>query len=703
MRKHFTREHLVTAALLGFWGWSAAVASTPSVASTQSVVNAQTADHQPTAAITAEVISDPDPRIASLIRGDRTDGKLDFEFLALPLGGSAGGSKIAILVELDGPSLLKASANGSALVEVYAYAFAKQGTEVHRLAEAFTIDSQAMDEIVWQGGVKYYGQLSLPAGRYDLHVLVQSHHSDSPTVRVQELLVPSGESRRTRILAIVPPPPGRDVWLPVSGRGWSDHPFVVDEQEVSPLVRPVFVGGRRAGAHIFAHRLPAGDRGRIELLRAGSVVASAALAVGDRGPRSTSGTEAFDVGFEAPRVAPGEYGLRVAFSSGVKSLEIPVVMMPAETRARRLLWADLRGNLPSAVNTLNGTAPITPDAKSAEVPDPSVEQNLRVGRLQQAYRDALSLLAHGQGAAARAAVLDLESAVLTGSSFEELQAAQLQVVDRLAIADIESLLPVLILHDELYLTYRNRKLFGLGSHSRALIEKLAEIYARRGGTEGSRVVAARALASLAGRLQEANLPSNSRRLYQRAIDFDPHNKTALLGLAISYERYGEYSQAIGFLETVVGAHPSFGEGLLRLAVNLDRLGVRQRSQELLTRVVDSEAPDWVRSIAFQESARLLMESDQLDQAASLLERGLEETSDQYGTIYLLTHIYDRRREAYRALDLIKSMPTSATNGISARKIYDGWPAASLEEIRVELSQAAAVRASLLAKALGSPG
>ena len=646
----------------------------------------------------------PEADLASLIREGWEEGDIAFEALAVPLRDEQGQSIVAVFVEIDGPSFLRSNPDGGASAdgaqaELYVYTSGSGQEFTTHIAEAFAFEGQETADVVWQGGLKYYSRLSLPPGHHDLHFLLRSPQSTSAAVRTQRLSVPdTHEIRRPRILPVVPPPPGRDGWLSVRGTQLgSDYPFMVTGRAISPMVRPVLVAGRRMRCHLFAHGLSNGGSGRVELLQGSTVVASAALALADRRPDPVGDGESLDVGFESPRVSPGAYDLRVTFEGGVKSVAIPVLVLHQNTRERSLVWADLRGHLPDA----SSVAATDLDASTA-APDQLSAEDLQVDGLRAAYRDALALWGQGRRSAARSAVLDLESSVLTGGALEALQAAQLQVAEQLASVDIESLLPVLILHDELYVTYRQRKLFSLGFNARAMIEMLADLYAKRGGTEGSRVVAARALASLAGRQQEANLPSNSRRLYRRALEYEPTNRTALLGLAISHERYGEFSQAIPYLESLVQAHPRFGEGLLRLAINLNRLGVRQRSQQLLDQVVGSEAPIWVRSLATQESARLLIEAEQLDQAAELLEKSLEEVSRLDGSVYLLTHIYDRRREAFKALELIKSLPSDASAQLSPRKTYDGWPESSLSEVRSELTEAAAVRAVLVTRALASP-
>ena len=389
------------------------------------------------------------------------------------------------------------------------------------------------------------------------------------------------------------------------------------------------------------------------------------------------------------------------------SASIPVAVLQRETRDRGLLWTDLRGHLGGIAGERPRPAPAAPavsesttkklsrsERKTLQAAKRKEEQRIR--KLADSYRQALAALGRGERSAARTALLDLESSVLADGSMKALRSAQLLVAEQLAAGEIESLIPLLVLHDDMYQTYRQRNLYSLGFNARTMIETLAELYAERGGTRGSAVVAARALASLGGHLQQANLPASSRRLYLRALVHDATNKAALLGLATSFERYGEYPRTAEVLEQLVAAHPAFAEGLLRLAINVDRLGKRGRCRELLSRALELEAPAWVRSLASQRLARIAFETGDLEQAARLLEASLEEDPDQHGSIYLLAHVYDRQREAYRALELLQGVAPAAAKADSARKRYDSWPEGTLDATRRELSEAARLRLDLVA-------
>jgi tetratricopeptide (TPR) repeat protein len=637
--------------------------------------------------------------VAGLILGSESGGDIAFEALATPLRGIDGKAHVPLFVEIDGPTFLQANPQDTARFEVYAYALGADAQVVSYLAEVFAVDVRELGEAVWQSGLKFYGHLELPPGEYRLRILVRNYHSRASALRELPLTVPAFDQlRRPFLFPVFQPPPNRDVWLPV--REWqseSEYPLWIDGHAVSPAVRPVLPAGRRVEAHVMAYGLPAQlTWGRVELLRDGAAVASADLQLSpERQPVGAGELEAVAVAFDVPEVSPGAYSLRMEVN-GAPSATVPVLLLEQGARDHALLWTDLRGQIGGGGG---GVAKETvAAARTTGEPVPRGKQEERqVGRLAEGYRQVLAALGRNHGSEARSALLDLESGVLTDGTLETLTAAQLSVAEELSKKDVESLIPLLVLHDDLYAVYRQRSLFSLGFHAREMIELVAELYAERGGSRGSHIVAARALASLGGYLQEANLPSSSRRLYQRALAHDDHNVAALLGLATSYERYGDYPRTVEVLEDLVAAHPKSGEGQLRLAVNLERLGSGARARQLVERATEVEAPDWVRSLAFQMLARILIQIGNLDRAAEVLEQVREELPELHDSAFLLAHVYDRLRRSRASFELLESVPE--TRDPSPRKIYDSWPEAPLADVRHELAEAAAVRIASIAKIL----
>lgn len=652
--------------------------------------------------------------VASLVLRGNPGGPIAFETSATPLRGEGDKAYVPVLIEIDGPSFLEANQSDTARIEIYVYALGTGQSVGDFLAEVFAVNVRELGEAVWQSGLKYYGHLNLAAGDYKLRTLVRNYHSKAAALREHSVHVPSSAELGQSFVSapLFEPPMGRDGWLPIregSGSGRS-YPFVADRRALRPAVRPVLSSGRKVKAHLLTYDLPAGElTGRLELRRNGAAIAQAPLLqVSSREVAGSTGGEMLAVEFDVPPTEPGAYDLQVHLSRGSTSLSSTTVAGTVTQMAagdQGLLWTDLRGRLteassPARVAAAGTAVPTEKGTRRRGKSRQERKKEQRANELAVAYRHALSQLGDGQQTAARSAILDMEAEVLTDGATEVLRAAELQVARELAETEVESLIPLIVLHDEIYLIYRQRNLFSLGSNARTVIEKLAELYAEQGGSEGSRIVASRALTSLAGRLQKANLPSSSRRLYQRALDHDPGNKAASLGLATSYERYGDYRQAVNVLERLVQIHPSYGEGALRLAINLQRLGLVTRTRDLLRLAFEEKSPGWIRALASQELARSLLVSGELEQATELLEKSVDEIPDQEATKYLLAHIYDRQKQPLKALDLLSHVEPSQAD--SARKVYDGWPREPLARVRNELSKAAQVRASLVARIL-EPG
>ena len=652
--------------------------------------------------------------VANLILRSEIGGPIAFEVLATPIGGSETHIKVPVFVEIDGPALLESNHSRVARIEIYAYALGAGQKIGGFLAEAFAVDTQEVGEAVWQSGLKYFGSLELLPGDYKLRVLVRNYQSKAASLRELAIRVPKQDAFNEAFILppVFSPPAERDAWILATrdlGEELARYPFFDEEgSALNPAVRPVLAAGRRSKAHLLGAGLPdSAVGGLVQWFRGDSLVESSPFEITAAGSSNRQAAlKALEIGFVVPPIEPGTYEIRTnlaatAGSSAVLSPPITVAIVQQPAGDRGLQWTDLRSPRSSTLEVTKATSK-APDGKKKGRRARNLEEKRRVGELATGYREALSLLGLGKASDARSAILDLEAAILTDGAISSLRAAELQVAEELASSDVESLIPVLVLHDEIYLIYRRRSIYSLSSNARLLIENLAELYAEKGGSEGSHIVASRALASLGGRLQRANLPASSRRLYERALHHDPKNEAAALGLATSFERHGDYRQAIDVLEHLVTVHPTYGEGLLRLAVNLRRIGILTRTKDLLSQVTELEAPGWVRAVASQELARSLMVAGDIQEATRLLEASVEELPDQQATRFLLAHLYDRQRLAAKALEILK-IETAGSGDDSARKIYDGWPRQPLDNVRAELSRAAAMRAPLIARILKRSG
>lgn len=604
---------------------------------------------------------------------------------------------VSLFVEIDGASFLEANRTDVARVELYAYVLTATGGVAGHLEEAFAVDVGALGEAVWEAGLRFHGRLELPPGDYDLRVLVRNAQSNAAGLAASPVTVPPPGGAPTPLFAT---PADRDSWIPV--RSWGGgpgaeaprYPFVAGEQAVHPAALPVLVAGRPAEALLFG---TGGDRpARVVLTPAegkGSYEAAVTPAGGGEGPRT--------VRFTTPDIPSGEYRLAVAGAlDAASNPAVPVLVMAGDAAGRALLWTDLRWRVSPQLAQSGGAAAAVVESSEKGARGRGRRGGRGARKMAAAYREALTPLTTGEGGwdAARSALFELQSATLAGDhrgSLSQLQAGVRSLAEELAKDSPEALPPLIVLHESLYRDYRRRRVFSLASFNRLMVESLAELYASSGG---SPELAALALVSLGGYLQEANLPATSSRLFRRALALDPESRAAHLALGSLHERLGDPRGAVEQLGPALRAEPNDAEARLRLAVNLGRGGGdRRRSEELLEEVTAGDGPSWVRAIAYQELARRELAIGNAETAARRLETAVQQLPDDRGLHLLLAVAYDRLRQPREALDALTRV--GAGGGESPRKRYDDWPQGAIDGARSRLESGAHERRAELARAL----
>jgi tetratricopeptide (TPR) repeat protein len=594
------------------------------------------------------------PQVAALAMGGEQGGELAISAAAIPVPGRIDGDRVSVLlfVEIDGATLLDHDGERElARVDLYAYAVTPEGGVEGHLAQAIPVDVARLGDAIWQSGLKLYGELGLPPGQYQVRVLVRSFHSGVYGLRSLGVEV-SQPGAPPSLVAVVPPPAQRDSWLPV--RPWrpmdapsAPYPFLLGERAVSPSALPVAVTGAAVDGFLFSPSFPRERlrlRGTLEPAKAAGVRPQAvSFELGEPASSPHSPLQALPFRFQAPELEPGDYTLRLALEdrSGAELGEtyLPLLIVRGGWRERHLLWTDLRWLLDGEDLALLRQAPGTEGDLTSRRARREAERRRRED-LSDGYRQVLAILGRGSSSAARGALVELERGVLGPDSRRELaalRATQLTVAESLVESRVESLLPLLALHDELYRSYSQRHLFSLAAHSRSLVERLAELYVENGG---SLILGAHALASLGGSQQHANLHTTSQQLFRRALELDPDNRAALVGLAAGLEKHGQQREATVLLRRLVEAHPDFAEGRLRLALALRRQGDAAGAQELLDELWEAAAPGWIVALAAQELARMHLAAGASGRAVALLEEAIARAPGEPASYALLAHAYD---------------------------------------------------------------
>jgi tetratricopeptide (TPR) repeat protein len=323
------------------------------------------------------------------------------------------------------------------------------------------------------------------------------------------------------------------------------------------------------------------------------------------------------------------------------------------------------------------------------------------------YQSVLILLSTGRREDALEALYAFETAAMEGRQPQEISRlfdAEVEVVRALGRRDIESLVPVLMLHHDAYPMYVGRGRPFLAGHASRLAASMADLYAREGGTEGSRLLGARALASLGIYAQQTGVKLQAVGLMLHALDFDPDNEAALLGIATAHERSGNYHRTAERLLELLRSHPQHREGRLRMAVNLDRLGETPQARGLLEELVAEPVRDWTGALAYQELARIHRDAGNHDRAVQVLSQGLERFPEDGRIRTQLAFVLDHQREPQRALKVIQELDEAgAGSGPSPRRLYGVGPQEAYREAVAALEQSAAARMPRLARLVNPSG
>lgn len=152
--------------------------------------------------------------------------------------GSDGNAQVPVILEINGPALLKAAKGASAGAQIYVYAFDQDGIVRDRLYQNVTLDLGKVGDKLRAGGMKYYGTLSLPPGTYAVKSLVRAGDTDLRGYARANVVVPNG-----RQLALEQPvfmQEGSPSWVMVKGTSHDKgnaYPFEIGGQMFVPTTR----------------------------------------------------------------------------------------------------------------------------------------------------------------------------------------------------------------------------------------------------------------------------------------------------------------------------------------------------------------------------------------------------------------------------------------------------------------------------------
>jgi tetratricopeptide (TPR) repeat protein len=568
-------------------------------------------------------------------------------------------AQVPLLVEVNGPGLLAGNTGGELAGEIRASATAESGAVVEEIVQPFVLDPA--DERL-QRGLELFAMMRLGPGRYALRVTVTNATNGAVGAWQGSLQVPEFLAGETT----VSPPlfPQAPDFLRVFRQSESRHdelpyPFEgVGGEAFLPAVSPI-TGGEGTTFNVFLYNAT----GSPQRLSA----------------RLTDGAgQSFEVPIEvlgmASGAAPGQRKLALRLNAA----------LPAPGSYRLDLGIGMSGGASVTTTTplsVVAEAPPAPEAlglvglqETAAADEPAVlGRDWSPEALHARYRELL-LRATAEGFEPVARELSETELSATadrkGGQIKALREVETAVLDSIGGGGADSLLPVAYLHYVADIEYLRRNQGWMAAQNRVWVSMVVERWLARNGDAASRRVAAQLLAVL----------GSSRD----ALELDPVNELALLRLASSAEKGGQFDEAADLMRRLVSAHPESHHGRLRLGVALARAGNGAEASRALAPLLENEeVPRWIAGIAYQEAAAVERAARRHERAEQLLRKGIERVGTQ-GLYLQLAYYLDERQRPDESVAALNAMPVEDDVESSGRFLYNDLPAAEIAAARREV-------------------
>ena len=240
-------------------------------------------------------------------------GTISLWVLAAPFN-----SYVPVLVEVDGKTLKAGTEGWSVPVEIYAYAFDAQGQARDFFSQTVGLELLKVGAALDQSGLKFFGHLDLPPGTWAVRVLVRNAATGASGLKSVTVTVPE-PGRPALLPAFFPEPSGK--WLLVREARPSEsqpYPFLAGDQPYIPASLPDLAAGQEASVSLVGYHLRDGElRAEARVLTPdGREAGAGEIRVLERHGRGADGADRVSAAFQTPRLAPGDYLLRITLTDG---------------------------------------------------------------------------------------------------------------------------------------------------------------------------------------------------------------------------------------------------------------------------------------------------------------------------------------------------------------------------------------------------
>jgi hypothetical protein len=269
--------------------------------------------------------------LAEIVVNDLPIDDVAVSISATAMPGPDGKARVPVVVELPGKRLLAGLTTPTATATLFLYAFDEKSRVCDHLEQRIALDVKQAGNAVRDAGIRYYGTLRVPAGRYAIKALVRVEESGRIGFARSDIQVPAFDT------AVVLPPllfAAPEKWLMLSGDARGDdfpYPFSAGDAKYVPLSRPELSSNGEYKLALFLYRIP------LEGLDLSPVIASADGATTQTANVTLLGRTAADerggtkllLSFRTDNLQIGDYELQLTVTpreGGVSMVRMPFIL-----------------------------------------------------------------------------------------------------------------------------------------------------------------------------------------------------------------------------------------------------------------------------------------------------------------------------------------------------------------------------------------
>jgi VWFA-related protein len=184
--------------------------------------------------------------------------------LAAPFPTGSGAQRVPIIVEIPGDRLLVDHAAPKMDLSVFVYAIDGKGNTRDFLFQSIGLELDKTAAALRKGGVKFYGELSLPAEQYTLRLLVRNEQTGRFGVTVSPLTVPDETASAPFVLPPLFLQEGKP-WVLVKGKpresapAAGEYPFAIAGESFIPAALADIRSGEETQVCLIAYNFGSGD------------------------------------------------------------------------------------------------------------------------------------------------------------------------------------------------------------------------------------------------------------------------------------------------------------------------------------------------------------------------------------------------------------------------------------------------------------